>query len=154
MACKKCKEREVIDSSIMQRVIEEILVRQGISDIFLKSENWLVKIAPPKLGTLLIEKSGGRITILEDDIGEYSLSGLEPSGPEIEFEILDDGTWTVAALRERYRKKSKRAIEYIEGCRMIRPIRQKRQNKAAAAWAQALVIRKYVSGILRYSESW
>jgi hypothetical protein len=156
MKCRKCKERESVDARLMQRVIEEILTRKDVRDAFLSHENCIVKIEPPRPVPLLIKKSRGRVVILEDNSSDFILTHQDrsPSGPEIEFEILEDGTWEVAAFRERYRKKSKRAIEYIEGCRVVRPVRQKRQIKAAVEWGRALVTFEHSSGILRSIDSW
>ena len=56
-------------------------------------------------------------------------------GPHAEFEILDDGSWTIAFLREQHNRRGQKAIEYVDGCGTVRPIRQRRQEKFAAEWS-------------------
>ena len=138
----------------MQRVIEEILLRQELDDFFRINENCTIKIQPAAPRPLVIKKYSGRVIILEDDTSDFLTIKCDPSGPEIEFEILDDGTWANASLREEYSRRGKRAIEYVEGCRVVRPVRQRRQQKFAAEWSRKLLTRKYASGILRYARKW
>ena len=137
----------------MQRAIEEILRRNEIDDFFYANENCSIKIVAPSPRPLVIRKAGRRLVILEDDTGDFQLIERQPSGPEMEFEIHEDGTWEIASLREEY-KRPKRVIVYAEGCRNIRPVLQRRQQKFASEWSRILLIRKYASGILRYARKW
>jgi hypothetical protein len=154
MSCRKCRERELIDPLALQRVIEEILRRIEIDDFFQGHENCSIKIVPPTPRPLVIRKSQGRIVVIEDDTSEFITTKCESSGPHAEFEVLEDGSWAIAFLREEYKRHGKKAIEYIEGCRTVRPIRQRRQQKFAAEWSRNLIIRHYPSGTLRYARKW
>ena len=135
----------------MQEVIEEILRRIDIDDFFRGNENCIIKIQPPTQRPLVVRKLRDRIVVIEDDTSDYITIKQEPSGPHAEFEILEDGKWDIAFLREAYRRKGKKAIEYIDDCRVVRPIRQRRQNNFAAEWGRNLIIRGYASGTLRYA---
>jgi hypothetical protein len=155
MRCRKCQEKENIEASALQQAIEEILKRIEIDDFFAANENCTIKILPPTPRPLLIRRAGSRIIVVEDDRSEFIETIREPSGPEIEFEVLDDGTWAIAGLREEYCRRAKRSIVYEDdGCRVVRPIRQRRFQKFAAEWANNLLIRRYVSGTLRYARKW
>jgi hypothetical protein len=135
----------------MQRVIEEILRRVEIDDFFQAHEHCTIKIIPPTPRPLVIRKSKGRVVIIEDDTSEFVLTERELSGPHAEFEILDDGRWAIAFLREEHKRRGQKAIEYADGCRTVRPIRQRRQQKFAAEWSRKLITRSYASGTLRYA---
>jgi hypothetical protein len=154
MRCRKCREKDKIEASALQQAVEEILRRIEIDDFFAAHENCAIKILPPTPRPLLIRKAGNRIVIVEDDTSEFIEVGRAPSGPEIEFEIQDDGAWAIAYLREQYRPRGKRSIEYIDGCRVIRPVRQRRFQKFASEWGRNLLIRRYFSGTLRYARKW
>ena len=154
MSCRKCRERELIDPLAMQRVIEEILRRIEIDDFFLAHENCSIKITPPTPKPIVIRKSRGRVVVVEDDTSEFITIEREPSGPHAEFEILEDGSWAIAFLREEHKRAGKKAIEYIEGCRTVRPIRQRRQQKFASEWSRNLILRHYPCGTLRYARKW
>ena len=154
MSCRRCKERAQIDPRAMQRVIEEILCRMEIDDFFQTHEHCTIKILPPTPRPLVIRKSKGRVVLIEDDTSEFILTEREPSGPHAEFEILDDGSWVIAFLREEHKRRGQKAIEYINGCRSVRPIRQRRQQKFAAEWSRKLTTRNYASGTLRYARKW
>jgi hypothetical protein len=81
-----------------------------------------------------------------------TLTEREPSGPHAEFEILEDGSWDIAVLREKHQRKGTKAIEYVDECRTVRPIRKRRHEKFAAEWGKRLVIRGYSGGgTLRYA---
>lgn len=154
MRCRKCQKKETIEASALQQAIEEILRRIEIDDFFATHENCTIKILPPTPRPLLIRKAGNRIVVVEDDTSEFIDVGRPPSGPEIEFEIQNDGTWAIACLREKNCPRGKRSIEYIDGCRVIRPVRQRRFQKFASEWGQNLLIRRYFSGTLRYARKW
>lgn len=151
MRCRKCKVQEQVDARALQKAIEEILRRIEIDDFFRAHENCSIKILPPTPRPLLIQKVRGRITVIEDDTSELMFTRREPTGPHAEFEILEDGSWDIAFLREAYKSKGKKAIEYIDDCRVVRPIRQRRQQKIAAEWSRNLLVRQYAAGTLRYA---
>jgi hypothetical protein len=151
MRCRKCRGKEQIDAQALQKAIEEILRRIEIEDFFQAHENCIIKILPPTPRPLLIRKIRGCVTVIEDDTSELIFTEREPTGPHAEFEILEDGTWDLAFLREAYKRKGKKAIEYIDDCRVVRPIRQRRQQKIVAEWSQNLLIRQYAAGTLRYA---
>ena len=151
MRCRKCKEKKQFDAQALPKAIQEILLRVEIDDFFQTHENCAIKILPPTPRPLLIKKMRGRVVIIEDDTSELIFTDREPVGPHAEFEILEDGTWDLAFFREAYKRKGKKTIEYIDDCRVVRPIRQRRQQKIAAEWSQNLLIRQYAAGTLRYA---
>ena len=151
MRCRRCRERERIDPLAMQRVIEEILRRVEIDDFFLAHEHCTIKILPPTPRPLVIHKSKGRGYYHRGRPERIHPNRAGAVRPHAEFEVLDDGSWIIAFLREEHKRRGQKAIEYADGCRTVRPIRQRRQQKFAAEWSRKLTTRSYASGTLRYA---
>jgi hypothetical protein len=154
MRCRKCRELGQVDPLAFQRAIEEILRRNEIDDFFQANEHCTIKIFAPSPRPLVIQRRGKHVIILEDDTGDFQLVERQPSGPEMEFEIADDGTWIALSLRDEYKRRAKSAVIYSDGCRNFRPIVRRRFEKFAAAWGRLLLLRKFTSGTLRYARKY
>ena len=151
MRCRKCREREQVNPLEFQKAIEEILRRNEIDDFFATNEFCTIKILAPSPRPLVIRRQGKRIIILEDDTGDLQLIERQPSGPEMELEITEEGTWIPIALREEYKRRPKSSVVHSEGCRTFRPIVLRRFEKFAVEWSRILLLRKFTAGTLRYA---
>lgn len=130
----------------MKNTIESILRSHGLLAEFLNSTHFHTKIENDPFMPLTIEKHSFRVMITH----YYTQNGDLVPDPDMEFEILPDGTWRPVATQFAIGFYNV-AVEYHNGVAEIDQSELKKQNEFAEMWAANLNTQGYMK--LRIQEA-
>ena len=123
----------------MKEVIEIILKSHGQLEQFLTSNSFHFRIENEPYMPLVIERHGSRVMITH----YLEQNGDLVPNPDLEMEILQDGTWSPIAIQSAF-GIYKRAVSFEGGQRFIHSLELKDQIEFSALWAKNLKEQGYI----------
>lgn len=123
----------------MKEIIEIILKSHGQLELFLTSSSFHLRIENEPYMPLVIEKHGDRVMITH----YLEQNGDLVPNPDLEFEILQDGTWSPIVIQSAF-GIYKRAVSFESGQRFIHSLEMQDQIEFSKLWAKNLKEQGYI----------
>lgn len=135
----------------MKDFICELLKQKGLSEKFWNDPHATVVVKPPVPKALSISRIGNHITITE---AHFSIFGWfkTTDSEDIEMQFLvEDGNWTPLYL-QKGNGKPRFSFTSDDGAFSPKPIVVKRQWAFARRWAETLIVKGLLRGIVEGSD--
>jgi len=132
----------------MKNFIQNLLRRKEIAAPFWRDSSARIVLRPPVPKCLVIARQGDTITVTETHVSLFGwLTSPSPDDVEMQFHIDDSGGWTPRYLKHGT-EPARRFYDNEDGAISCKPVVVKRQQAFAAKWAQELVVRGMLRGIV------